>query len=150
MFNSLRGKITSVMVLITLTITVSLTVISYFKVKESVIVQMKSDGTTLITVLSKDIEKSKLNDLNEIQLQLKGVKEKSEENIEYISIADENLDIILDNTKVYDNNIQKVDGVSGATEQGDIKQTVSDGQVDGFIFEKEGKKGIQCIFSCNV
>lgn len=140
MFNSLRGKITSVMVLITLTITVSLTVISYFKVKESVIVQMKSDGTTLITVLSKDIEKSKLNDLNEIQLQLKGVKEKSEENIEYISIADENLDIILDNTKVYDNNIQKVDGVSGATEQGDIKQTVSDGQVDGFIFEKEGKK----------
>lgn len=140
MFNSLRGKITSAMVLITLTITVSLTVISYFKVKESVIVQMKSDGTTLITVLSKDIEKSKLNDLNEIQLQLKGVKEKSEENIEYISIADENLDIILDNTKVYDNNIQKVDGVSGATEQGDIKQTVSDGQVDGFIFEKEGKK----------
>lgn len=140
MFNSLRGKITSVMVLITLTITVLLTVISYFKVKESVIVQMKSDGTTLITVLSKDIEKSKLNDLNEIQLQLKGVKEKSEENIEYISIADENLDIILDNTKVYDNNIQKVDGVSGATEQGDIKQTVSDGQVDGFIFEKEGKK----------
>ena len=140
MFNSLRGKITSVMVLITLTITVLLTVISYFKVKESVIVQMKSDGTTLITVLSKDIEKSKLNDLNEIQLQLKGVKEKSEENIEYISIADENLDIILDYTKVYDNNIHKVDGVSGATEQGDIKQTVSDGQVDGFIFEKEGKK----------
>ena len=63
MFNSLRGKITSVMVLITLTITVSLTVISYFKVKESVIVQMKSDGTTLITVLSKDIEKSKLNEI---------------------------------------------------------------------------------------
>lgn len=63
-------------------------IFSYWIIEESVTAQMKSDGTTLVKSVKREIENYDVTNLNQIQKIFFEVKEKSGGGIAYISLSD--------------------------------------------------------------
>lgn len=139
MKRSIATKLMLYMVGLTLLCTVFFTIITSSKIKEAMLIQMHDDGKTLISIMSDSISDYTIQDLVQIQKDFKRVTDT--QNITYISIADENLNILVSedtiNNKVILNQNEQVDTLSGATQQGNINKTVDKGEVSGFIFQEE-------------
>jgi methyl-accepting chemotaxis protein len=144
MFNSLKKKILTSIISITFIFTLAFMGISYYEVRRAAIDQMKGDGTTLIAVLARQIKEYRINQVDEIKKIFVSIVEDSKGNINYISIVDTKMDIIVSNDMSKagkDKKGEGADSVSSATEQGDIDEAIKDEKTTGFIFEApDGKK----------
>jgi methyl-accepting chemotaxis protein len=116
MFKSLRIKLLAMIILITSICTLTFMGISYYEVQNAATSQMKNDGTTLISVVGRDIKGYKLDKLNEIQSVFNEVKTQSNNNISYISIVDKDSKMVVSDKE--QKTSTSVNAVSSATETG--------------------------------
>jgi methyl-accepting chemotaxis protein len=152
MFNSQKRKILATVIFLTSLCTIAFVIISYFTVKAAVISQMEYDGTTLIGTVSREVKSYKLVDKEEILSIITDVKNEGKGNIDYVSIVDTNMKMIVssDDVKssvkkegntVAEKPSEEADAVSSATEQGDTTSVVKEEKISGFIFKApDGQK----------
>jgi len=90
MFKTLTAKMLSVVTLLVFICTIAFTALSYCEIRRSATMQMKSDGTTLITIIRRELIGNDKLDRKEYQTLFREIKEESKGNIVYVSISDEN------------------------------------------------------------
>lgn len=142
MFKSLRHKLLATVILITAICTITFMGVSYYEIQKAAINQMKNDGTTLISTVSREINKYKLQDSDSIYKVFSEVKKQSKDNISYISLVDTNLKMMISDEK---NSLEgeSVDTEASATESSSITSgdknnitgAMEQGKVSGFIFK---------------
>jgi methyl-accepting chemotaxis protein len=149
MFKSLRTKISAAIILLISMCTISFMVMSYLQVKDAATTQMKNDGTTLITSISRQLKGRDLSDTNEVSKFFFGFKEESKGNIVYVSLMDLNLKMVAgsDNIQSSSENstdknsgdeVKEVDAVSSASQESSeqsMDTVLNEGKTSGFIFE---------------
>lgn len=131
MFKSLTAKIMFTMILTVSICTLIFTMISYYELKTSVEEQMKTDGTTLISTIRREISKYKIQNLAEIQSVFQDVKKESQGNIEYISLSDNNSTILVSDTSSLGISSENVDAVSSATKTEDVSSVLKENVILG-------------------
>lgn len=141
MFKSLKLKLLLTVIFLTSICTLTFMWVSYYEVQKAAISQMKNDGETLISTVSREIARNKMNNLDDIHNLFSEVKKESNGNISYISLVDTNLKMMASDEK----NIAQdssADAITSATESNSItasdKNSISgvikDGKTTGFIF----------------
>ncbi len=103
-------KIVALLLLFSTSIIVFFSIFSYWFIKDSVMKQMQNDGLTLIKTIKREIESYDISNLNEVQKIFYDVKEKSAGGIIYISMSDNNGNLLVSDESVL------TDAVSSATE----------------------------------
>lgn len=116
MFRKLTSKVLFLLILLVLVCTISFTILSFVEIRDSVTTQMKSDGTTLITAIKRELSWNNINDLSEYQQIFKEIKEKSNGNITYVSISDAKGRIIVSDNSLMDGESLAADTISSASE----------------------------------
>ncbi len=142
MFKSLKTKILAAMVLLTSICTLAFIGVSFYTTATAVTSQMKSDGANLVTIINRELAKHDLKDTNTITTILKEIKEQSNDNINYVSLADTNLKIIAssdsDFTASNETKDDNTDAVSSASlEQNSEVANIKEGKSTGYIFVTE-------------
>lgn len=137
MFRSLKAKILGAMIALTSVCTVTFMGVSFFTMKAAVTRQMENDGTNLVTVINREIGKQDLKDTEKITVILQEIKQKSKDNIKYITLSDTNLKVIASSDsdfKAAKNS--EVDTVASATtESSSSTVAVKEGESKGFIYK---------------
>ncbi len=103
-------KIIALLLLFSTSIIVFFSIFSYWFIKDSVMKQMQNDGLTLIKTIKREIESYDISNLNEVQKIFYDVKEKSAGGIIYISMSDNNGNLLVSDESVL------TDAVSSASE----------------------------------
>jgi methyl-accepting chemotaxis protein len=86
---------------------------------------MKSDGTTLIQNVKREIKEEQVTSLALLQEIFKKIKEESNDNIVYVSLSDENAQVIVSNDILLDSGTEEgADAVSSATTEGDVTEVL--------------------------
>lgn len=133
MFKSLTKRILIVIILLIFICSVSLTGVSYYEIQRSVTSQMKSDGTTLVLNIKRQIIENNVSDLKELQDIFIKIKQESNENITYVSFSDQSSNVIVSDSELKAESDSKVDSVSSATSTGDVSKVVSEQKTMGHI-----------------
>ncbi|MHB8131529.1 MAG: hypothetical protein ACYDEX_21315, partial [Mobilitalea sp.] len=119
MIKSLTIKVLGVIILLITVCAVAFTIVSYTMIHQSVTTQMKSDGSTLIVNVKREIIKNQVSNLSELQTIFKEIKAESDGNIVYVSLSDKNGAIVVsDNSEIAEEGA--VDAVSSVTVEADI------------------------------
>ena len=103
-------KIITLLLLFSTSIIIFFSIFSYWFIKDSVMKQMQNDGLTLIKTIKREIESYDISNLNEVQKIFYDVKEKSAGGIIYISMSDNNGNLLVSDESVL------TDAVSSASE----------------------------------
>ncbi len=155
--NSLAKKILAVILTLITIINLSFLIITYFVIRESVTTQMKRDGTTYVLYLKSEISKKSINNLNDLHNIFNEIRENSDDNIAYISLSDENANILVSDTTaaMQEGNSDAVssatseegetDGVSSASSQGNVTEVFDRKTTMGDIIEIAGGKKVYNI-----
>ncbi len=139
MFKSLTGRMLAVMILLIAICCASLMGASYYVIYQAVTNQMKSDGTTLIHNLKREIEEEQVTSLALLQEVFQKIVEESDENIVYASLSDENAKVIVSNKILTDVSAQSgTDAVSSATSEGDVAEVLKQQTTLGQIITIDG------------
>jgi HAMP domain-containing protein len=107
--------------------------VSYYEIQKSVTSQMKSDGTTLVLNIKRQIIENNVSDLKELQDIFIKIKQESNENITYVSFSDKSSNVIVSDSELKAESGSKVDSVSSATSTGDVSKVVSEQKTIGHI-----------------
>jgi len=135
MFNSQKKKILATIIFLTSLCTITFVIISYFAVQSAVTSQMKYDGTTLIGTVSSKIKGYSLTEKDKIAAIISEVKKEGNGNINYVSLVDTNMKMIVSSDDVVaTGNNNSTDTVSAATKQGNVTTVVTEAKTEGFIF----------------
>jgi len=132
---SFTAKVLRIIMIVTAVCMILFMGFSYYVIRKTVTNQMKNDGTTLINTLKREISRYNIDDLGELQIIFNETKEQSEGNISYISLSDNNSQIIVsdkDVQKKSEENSEDVDVVSSATkESGDVSKVIDEEKTSG-------------------
>lgn len=115
MFKKLTTKVLFILILLVFICTASFTVLSYLEIKSSVTAQMKSDGTTLITTVKRELSWNKVTNLKDYQNLFEKIKQESNGNIVYVSLSDENGTIVVSDNSIIDGEASSTDAVSSVS-----------------------------------
>jgi methyl-accepting chemotaxis protein len=151
MFKSLKTKINAAIIILVSMCMVLFMTMTYFQMKAVTTTQMKNDGTTLITSVSRQLRGHDLSDVNEIARIFYGYKEESRGNIVYVSMVDANLKMLVSSDDVQGvgesqdmSNEEDVDAISSASKESSeesMNEVFNEGKISGFMFETpEGEK----------
>jgi methyl-accepting chemotaxis protein len=151
MFKSLKTKINAAIIILVSMCMVLFMTMTYFQMKAVTTTQMKNDGTTLITSVSRQLRGHDLSDINEIARIFYGYKEESRGNIVYVSMVDANLKMLVSSDDVQGvgesqdmSNEEDVDAISSASKESSeesMNEVFNEGKISGFMFETpEGEK----------
>lgn len=142
MFKSLKQKLLLTIIIVTSICTLTFMGVSYYEVQKAAISQMENDGETLISTVSREIIRYKIDNLVDIHNLFSDVKKESKGNITYISLVDTNLKMMVSDqeNQVKDSS---ADAVSSATESNSISASdknsisgaIKDSKTTGFIFK---------------
>jgi methyl-accepting chemotaxis protein len=102
----------------------SLIGVSYYVIQLSVTNQMKSDGTTLIQNIKREIKEEQVSNLASLQEIFKKLKDESNGNLVYVSLSDQNAQVIVSNEILADPATAGADAVSSATSEGDVTEVL--------------------------
>ncbi len=138
MFKSLMGRMLTVIILLIAICCASLMGVSYYVIRQAVTNQMKSDGTTLIHNLKREIEEERLANLAQLQEIFQKIVGESEGNIVYASLSDENARVIVSDKVLEDISGAGVDAVSSATSEGDVTEVLAQQTTLGQIITIDG------------
>lgn len=115
-FHSLTGKMLGMIVLLMTICAVSFTLVSYYEVQRSMTSQMKSDGTTLVTNIKREIISNKLLDKKELQKVFQTIMEEGDGNLIYVSLYDAQGNLIVsDNSQIAGGSAGENDAVASAS-----------------------------------
>ncbi|MBW4840051.1 MAG: methyl-accepting chemotaxis protein [Paenibacillaceae bacterium] len=149
-FRSLIGKLVGMIVLLMTVCAVSFTLVSYYEVQRSMTSQMKSDGTTLVTNIKREIISNELLDMGQLQKVFRTIKEEGEGNIVYISLSDAKGNLIVsDNSQTREGNDAEATDVtasaSATSTSTDLTTVVSNQETQGSILETAGGEKVYNI-----
>lgn len=135
MVTSFKTKIVILIILVTSICTLAFTGVSFYEVQKAATSQMKNDGSTLISVVNRDIKNYKITDLDEFYNLFSEAKKGSNGNIAYISFVDSNNKLL-----VSDEGKAVKDDVTGSKNSVDTaaSATISNGKETGVLTEKSG------------
>jgi methyl-accepting chemotaxis protein len=133
MLNSLTKKFLTVIISLIIISAASFTGVSYYMIQSSVTRQMKNDGTTLIANIKREIAKNNISDLTQLQLIFQEIKDQSNGNIVYVSLSDENANIIVSDNSATSDKAGDADASSGATSEGNVSEVVQQQETIGQI-----------------
>ncbi len=143
MLKTLKSKILASVILIIFICTLAFTIISIYEIRTSVTNQMKNDGIDLVTIINREVSKYDLEDRENIEAILVEIKEQSRDNIKYISVADENLQIVASSdgliSQMKQDEKENVDALSSASKErnNEVAISIQDGEPSGYIFETD-------------
>lgn len=123
-FKSLTKRMLSIIILMMALCCASLIGVSYYVLQMSVTNQMKSDGTTLIQNIKREIKEEQVSSLSALQDIFRKLKEESDGNLVYISLSDEKAQVIVSNDILEDPAAAEVDAASSATSKGDVTEVL--------------------------
>lgn len=140
MFKSLKQKLIVTFIILTSICTLTFMGVSYYDVQKAAISQMKNDGNTLISTISREITRYKINNLEDIHNLFSEVKKESDGSISYISLVDTNMKMLASDDK---SQVSSADTSTSATENNSIstkdKDSITgvtkDGETTGFILK---------------
>lgn len=135
MTRSLTMKVLSVIVLLITICSLAFIGASYYVIYGSVTTQMRNDGSTLAANIKREIIQNNVTELSDLQNIFKQIKIESNGNISYVSLSDENANLVVsdDSAIAVDGSIVSVDAVSSATSSGDVSEVVSKQETLGQI-----------------
>lgn len=152
MRKSLTIKIVAIIVLLISVCCSALTAISYFEIKRAVTNQMKSDGSTLVVNVKRELIKNQVSDLASLQKIFQEIKAESNNNIIYVSLSDEYANILVSDNSELASGEGSTDAVSSATSEGDVMEVISQQSTIGEILKtSDGSKvyNVSTEFSMN-
>lgn len=115
-FHSLTGKMLGMIVLLMTICAVSFTLVSYYEVQRSMTSQMKSDGTTLVTNIKREIISNEMLDMEQLQKMFQIIMEEGNGNLVYVSLFDPQGNLIVsDNSQLPGKSAKEVDAVTSAS-----------------------------------
>lgn len=137
MKKSLTVKVLSIIVTLILICSLAIIGVSYYEIYRSVTNQMKSDGSTLSANIKREIIENQVTQLGDLQEIFKQIKIESNGNINYVSVSDENANLVVSDSSeiAVDGSIAGVDAVSSATSTGNVSEVVSKQATMGQILE---------------
>lgn len=139
MFKSLTGRMLAVILLLIALCCASLMGVSYYEIYQSATNQMKSDGSTLIHNIKRDIKEEQITRLDALQEVFKKIKEDSNANIVYVSLSDESAQVIVSNDVLTDDSTGNgADAASSATSKGDVSEVLEQQTTLGQIITTAG------------
>lgn len=106
------------------------------EIRDAVTAQMKSDGTTLITTIKRELYIKGIKDLADYQVLFSDIKQESNGNIAYVSLSDKSGVILVSDSGVFDGTdavstvTGSTDGLSSATTEASDTDAVSSVTVD--------------------
>lgn len=135
MVTSLKTKIVTLIILVTSICTLAFTGISFYEVQKAATTQMKNDGSTLISAVSREIASYKTTDLDTFHNLFYDTKKGSSGNIAYISFIDSNNKLL-----VSDEGKAVNDDTAGSNNSADAvaSATINDGNNTASLTEKSG------------
>lgn len=146
---SLIGKLVGMIVLLMTVCAVSFTLVSYYEVQRSMTSQMKSDGTTLVTNIKREIVSNELSDMGQMQKVFQTIKEEGKGNIVYISLSDAQGNLIVsDNSQTGENEAGGTDATASASATStntDLTTVVSNQETKGSILKTAGGEKVYNI-----
>ncbi|WP_178023449.1 methyl-accepting chemotaxis protein [uncultured Paenibacillus sp.] len=146
---SLIGKLVGMIVLLMTVCAVSFTLVSYYEVQRSMTSQMKSDGTTLVTNIKREIVSNELSDMGQLQKVFQTIKEEGKGNIVYISLSDAKGNLIVsDNSQTGENEAGGTDATASASATStntDLTTVVSNQETKGSILKTAGGEKVYNI-----
>ncbi|MBP1755450.1 MAG: hypothetical protein H6Q59_1848 [Firmicutes bacterium] len=146
MFKSLTGRMLAVIILLIALCCASLMGVSYYEIYQSATNQMKSDGSTLIQNIKGNINEQNVTSLAVLQEVFKKIKDESNENIVYVSLSDENAQVIVSNEVLVDTGAAEgADAASSATAEGDVSAVLEKQTTLGQIITIEGGEKVYNI-----
>ncbi len=140
MSHSLTKRFLLIFIILIVICAAAFTWASYRKMESSVISQMENDGTTLVLFLKGQIVKNHLTSLEELQAIFAEIKTDGGDSIKYISLSDENSNIIASDSFAASSDSTGTDAVSSATSQGSVNEVVTEMVTKGDIIETESGK----------
>ncbi|MGP0584266.1 methyl-accepting chemotaxis protein [Paenibacillus timonensis] len=137
-------------VLLMVVCAVSFTLVSYYEVQRSMTSQMRSDGTTLVTNIKREIVSNELLDMGQLQKVFQTIKEEGKGNIMYISLSDAKGNLIVsDNSRTQEgNDAEATDATASASATStntDLTTVVSNQETQGSILETAGGEKVYNI-----
>ncbi|GJM77586.1 hypothetical protein HMSSN139_00820 [Paenibacillus sp. HMSSN-139] len=129
---------------------VSFTLVSYYEVQRSMTSQMKSDGTTLVTNIKREIVSNELSDMGQLQKVFQTIKEEGKGNIVYISLSDAKGNLIVsDDSQTGEGNAAEgtdaTASASAASANTDLTTVVSNQETQGSILKTAGGEKVYNI-----
>ncbi len=124
MFKSLSSRILAVIILLIALCCASLIGVSYYVIQLSVTNQMKSDGSTLIQNLKREIKDKHVTSLSALQEIFMEIKDESNGNIVYVSLSDENAQVIVSDEILATSGDDSADAISSATSEGNVSEVL--------------------------
>jgi methyl-accepting chemotaxis protein len=139
------GKILSMVIVLVSICSISFSAMAYYMMQQSVVNQMKMDGTTLILNIKGSMMNNDLTNQKDLQQYFLLVKEESQGNLVYVSLSDENSNIIVsDSSEIHEDNAgAEVDAVTSATttDDGKLLQSIEDHETIGqMLVTPEGEQ----------
>ncbi|WP_059046971.1 methyl-accepting chemotaxis protein [Paenibacillus rubinfantis] len=148
-FRSLIGKLVGMIVLLMMVCAISFTLVSYYEVQRSMTSQMKSDGTTLVTNIKREIISNELLDRGQLQQMFQTIKEEGQGNIIYISLSDVQGNLIVsDNSQIQGDEAGATDAIASASATStdtDLTAVVANQETTGHILETAGGEKVYNI-----
>lgn len=149
-FRSLIGKLVGMIVLLMTVCAVSFTLVSYYEVQRSMTSQMKSDGTTLVTNIKREIVSNELSDMGQLQKVFQTIKEEGKGNIVYISLSDAKGNLIVsDDSQTGEGNAAEgtdaTASASATSANTDLTTVVSNQETQGSILKTAGGEKVYNI-----
>lgn len=139
------GKILAMVIVLVTVCSISFSALAYYMMQYSVINQMKMDGTTLILNIKGSMMNDDLNSPKDLQQYFSLIKEESQGNLVYISMSDENANILVsDSSEIKEEAAGgEVDAVTSATtsDEGNLlKEVEAQETVGQMLTTPEGEK----------
>ncbi len=148
-FRSLTGKILAVLLSLIAVCAVSFALVSHTEIQRSMTGQMKSDGTTLVANIKREIVKDELLNLQELQQVFQTIQQDSGGNIVYISLADAKGQVIVSDSSLRTEGegaaADAVSSASVANTGSDLSAVVERQETQGRILETAGGEKVYNI-----
>ncbi|WP_018751112.1 methyl-accepting chemotaxis protein [Paenibacillus sanguinis] len=138
-FKSLTTKLLALIVLLMAVCAVSFTLVSYYEVQRSMTSQMKSDGTTLVTNIKREIAGNEIAGLEGLQQIFQTIQTESAGNIVYVSLSDASGQLMVSNdSRVEQESGEQTDATasaSAASTEADLSAVITGQEIQGSILE---------------
>ncbi len=134
-----------ILILITLCSIANIT-LSYVQIRNSVTDQMKSDGSTLISNIKREIIKNHATESSALQEIFKEIVTESKGNIVYVSLSDDNGNIVVSDSSEASTDLGLgVDAVTSASTKGDVAQVINSQTTIGEVLTMESGEEVYNI-----
>ncbi|WP_059050981.1 methyl-accepting chemotaxis protein [Paenibacillus senegalimassiliensis] len=148
-FKSLTAKLLAMIVLLMAVCAVSFTLVSYYEVQRSMTSQMKSDGTTLVTNIKREIAGNEISGLEGLQQIFQAIQTDSAGNIVYVSLSDASGQLIVSNdSRVEQGTGEQTDAsasASATSTEADLSAVITGQEIQGSILETAGGEKVYNI-----